>query len=82
MVDTQLLLGGVSNSNSSYGYGRGRRSSDRLPAYQRRSDAIAYGSPYQKAAALVDLVCSFYYIYLFTHTRARIFESLSFDFGF
>lgn len=28
---------------------------DRIPAFSRRSDAIAYGSPYQKAAALVDL---------------------------
>ncbi|GAB4859586.1 mitochondrial thiamine pyrophosphate transporter [Ancistrocladus abbreviatus] len=28
---------------------------DRLPLFNRRSDAIAYGSPYQKAAALVDL---------------------------
>lgn len=26
-------------------------------AFTRRSDAIAYGSTYQRAAALVDLVC-------------------------
>lgn len=34
--------------------GHGRRS-DGTANYTRRSDAIAYGSPYQKAAALVDL---------------------------
>ncbi|GMN53797.1 hypothetical protein TIFTF001_022926 [Ficus carica] len=34
--------------------GHGRRS-DGTASYTRRSDAIAYGSPYQKAAALVDL---------------------------
>ncbi|KAL8131341.1 two pore calcium channel protein 1A-like [Apium graveolens] len=27
----------------------------RLPTFNRRSDAIAYGSPYEKAAALIDL---------------------------
>lgn len=47
-MDTHLLLRGE-------GSGRLR---DRLPAFKRRSDAIAYGSSYQKAAALVDLVCS------------------------
>ncbi|KAL1817507.1 hypothetical protein DCAR_0521954 [Daucus carota subsp. sativus] len=36
------------------GEGSGRLR-DRIPAFSRRSDAIAYGSPYQKAAALVDL---------------------------
>lgn len=41
-------------------------SSSRLPkTYQRRSDAIAYGTRYQKAAALVDLVSSFTAINLF-----------------
>ncbi|KAI3765444.1 hypothetical protein L2E82_15477 [Cichorium intybus] len=41
------LLGGESSSR--WGVAGGRRD------YTRRSDAIAYGSPYQKAAALVDL---------------------------
>ncbi|KAI3718455.1 hypothetical protein L6452_19327 [Arctium lappa] len=41
------LLGGESSSR--WGVEGGRR------VYNRRSDAIAYGSPYQKAAALVDL---------------------------
>lgn len=41
------LLGGESSSR--WGVEGGRR------VYHRRSDAIAYGSPYQKAAALVDL---------------------------
>lgn len=41
------LLGGESSSR--WGVAGGRRD------YKRRSDAIAYGSPYQKAAALVDL---------------------------
>lgn len=40
------LLGG----ESSHGIGPRDR-------FNRRSDAITYGSPYQKAAALVDLVC-------------------------
>lgn len=40
------LLGGESSR------GGGRR------VFKRRSDAIAYGSTYQKAAALVDLVSS------------------------
>ncbi|KAK1396260.1 Two pore calcium channel protein 1 [Heracleum sosnowskyi] len=44
-METHLLLRGE-------GSGRLR---DRLPAFKRRSDAIAYGSSYQKAAALVDL---------------------------
>ena len=34
----------------------GWRNSGRLPRFDRRSDAITHGSPYQKAAALVDLV--------------------------
>lgn len=33
----------------------GWRNSGRLPRFNRRSDAITHGSPYQKAAALVDL---------------------------
>ncbi|XP_024987640.1 two pore calcium channel protein 1B [Cynara cardunculus var. scolymus] len=41
------LLGGETSSR--WGVAGGRR------VYKRRSDAIAYGSPYQKAAALVDL---------------------------
>lgn len=32
---------------------------DRKRVFGKRSDAIAYGSPYEKAAALVDLVCFF-----------------------
>ncbi|KAL8145683.1 hypothetical protein AgCh_003724 [Apium graveolens] len=44
-METHLLLRGE-------GSGRLR---DRLPAFKRRSDAIAYGSSCQKAAALVDL---------------------------
>ena len=31
---------------------------DLKPVFHRRSDVIAYGNPYQKAAALVDLVSS------------------------
>lgn len=46
-METHLLLRGE-------GEGSGRLR-DRLPAFKRRSDAIAYGSSYQKAAALVDL---------------------------
>lgn len=37
------------------GSGGVRRGPRRL--FDRRSDAIAHGSPYEKAAALVDLVC-------------------------
>ncbi|ONI17115.1 hypothetical protein PRUPE_3G138600 [Prunus persica] len=33
----------------------GEGSGDRLAVFRRRSDAITFGSPYQKAAALVDL---------------------------
>ncbi|CAI9280053.1 unnamed protein product [Lactuca saligna] len=45
-MDAALLEG---ESSSRWGVAGGRR------AYKSRSDAIAYGSPYQKAAALVDL---------------------------
>ncbi|KAL4585266.1 hypothetical protein LXL04_009882 [Taraxacum kok-saghyz] len=45
-MDAALLEG---ESSSRWGVAGGRRE------YKRRSDAIAYGSPYQKAAALVDL---------------------------
>nr|AMR58851.1 two-pore calcium channel [Primulina danxiaensis] len=46
--------GGGSGSGSGSGGGGGGRGS-RKNNYKRRSDAIAYGSAYQKAAALVDL---------------------------
>lgn len=46
-METALLGGGEGSSDSS------RR--DRRPLFNR-TDAIAYGSTYQKAAALVDLV--------------------------
>lgn len=52
-MDKPLLYGETSN-------GGGRR--DRL---YRRSEAITYGSPYQRAAALVDLV-TFYFPFLFS----------------
>ncbi|GMH12091.1 hypothetical protein Nepgr_013932 [Nepenthes gracilis] len=45
------LIGGESSSNGN----SNSNSRDRLPVFNRRSDAITYGSPYQKAAALVDL---------------------------
>ncbi|KAL6330572.1 hypothetical protein AAG906_040503 [Vitis piasezkii] len=37
------------------GESSGGRRRGQTPVFHRRSDAIAYGSPYQKAAALVDL---------------------------
>ncbi|KAL3509378.1 hypothetical protein ACH5RR_028779 [Cinchona calisaya] len=49
-METALLEGESSGGNSSP-----RRRGDRKGIYTRRSDAIAYGSTYQKAAALVDL---------------------------
>lgn len=51
-MEAALLEGESSRSSSGP-----RRRDDRTGAFLRRSDAIAYGSPYQKAAALVDLVC-------------------------
>ncbi|PON49665.1 Parvalbumin [Parasponia andersonii] len=45
----KALLSGESSSGVVRTDGSGR------PVYRRHSDAIAYGSPYQKAAALVDL---------------------------
>uniref|UniRef100_A0A7N0UKT4 EF-hand domain-containing protein n=1 Tax=Kalanchoe fedtschenkoi TaxID=63787 RepID=A0A7N0UKT4_KALFE len=36
-------------------HGSGSSSTHRTPGFRRRSDAIAYGTSYQKAAALVDL---------------------------
>lgn len=51
-MEAALLEGESSRSSSSP-----RRRDDRTGVFLRRSDAIAYGSPYQKAAALVDLVC-------------------------
>lgn len=52
-METALL--GVEGESS----GSPRR--DRKRIFNRRSDAIAYGSTYQKAAALVDLVSYCYY---------------------
>ncbi|KAL4585328.1 hypothetical protein LXL04_009946 [Taraxacum kok-saghyz] len=46
-MDAAALLGGESSSR--WGVAGGQRD------YKTRSDAITYGSPYQKAAALVDL---------------------------
>ncbi|KAJ4977183.1 hypothetical protein NE237_002289 [Protea cynaroides] len=37
------------------GDGSNQQDLERTKAYHRRSDAIAYGTPYQKAAALIDL---------------------------
>jgi len=37
----------------------GRSNNVRRQLFERRSDAITHGSPYQKAAALVDLVFFF-----------------------
>ncbi|KAI5338962.1 hypothetical protein L3X38_018234 [Prunus dulcis] len=45
-MDKKPLLGGE---------GSGVRCGDRSTGFRRRSDAITFGSPYQKAAALVDL---------------------------
>ncbi|KAL7215999.1 hypothetical protein ACSBR1_028029 [Camellia fascicularis] len=45
-MDKEAFLGGESS---------GGGSRDRSSHFSRRSDAIAHGSPYQKAAALVDL---------------------------
>lgn len=53
-----LLNDGSSSSNGGW---------QKRKTFHRRSDAIAYGTPYQKAAALVDLVCFlslFYFIFL------------------
>ncbi|KAL7000402.1 mitochondrial thiamine pyrophosphate transporter [Sarracenia purpurea var. burkii] len=49
-MDEALLRGERNGGGGSSNARRGR-----LPVLLRRSDAIAYGSPYQKAAALVDL---------------------------
>ncbi|XP_027126939.1 two pore calcium channel protein 1B isoform X3 [Coffea arabica] len=46
----EALLGGESSGTHSSAWGRIRKG-----GFSRRSDAIAYGSTYQKAAALVDL---------------------------
>lgn len=48
-MEESLLAGGSSSSSSS------RRQIPHV-RFKRRSDAIAYGSAYQRAAALVDLV--------------------------
>lgn len=45
----------ITEASSSGGAGAGAGYHKHKP-YQRRSDAIAYGTRYQKAAALVDLV--------------------------
>ncbi|KAI3468427.1 hypothetical protein Pfo_025090 [Paulownia fortunei] len=50
-MDAALLGGG--GGEAAGGSGSPRR--DRKRMFNRRSDAIAHGSPYQKAAALVDL---------------------------
>ncbi|XP_073307640.1 two pore calcium channel protein 1B isoform X2 [Primulina huaijiensis] len=49
--DTEAGFGVGGSGSGSGGGGRGGRKNN----YKRRSDAIAYGSAYQKAAALVDL---------------------------
>ncbi|CAL5391575.1 unnamed protein product [Camellia sinensis] len=52
--------GGGSSSSS-------RRSRDASALFRRRSDAITHGSPYQKAAALVDLYVACYIPILLPH---------------
>ncbi|KAI3472481.1 hypothetical protein Pfo_030869 [Paulownia fortunei] len=52
-MDVALLGGGGGGGEAAGGSGSPRR--DRKRMFNRRSDAIAHGSPYQKAAALVDL---------------------------
>lgn len=47
------------------GGGGGETSRGGRKPFNRRSDAIAYGSPYQKAAALVDLVSNSQFHYYF-----------------
>ena len=47
------LLGGESSGGRA---GFSPPEKDRGRVFGKRSDAIAYGSPYEKAAALVDLV--------------------------
>ncbi|GJM93576.1 hypothetical protein PR202_ga10142 [Eleusine coracana subsp. coracana] len=55
-VEGEASRGPASIGGSRSGFGDGGwRSAKR---YQRRSDALAYGDRYQKAAALVDLVGS------------------------
>lgn len=52
-VEGEEARGSASAGGSRFGSG-GRS----VKRYQRRSDALAYGDRYQKAAALVDLVGS------------------------
>lgn len=40
---------------------RKRPSLERSSAFKRGPDAIVNGSPYEKAAALIDLVCSYHF---------------------
>lgn len=59
------LLSGESSGGRA---GFGPPEKDRGRVFGRRSDAIAHGSPYEKAAALVDLVSSsFILIYNILH---------------
>lgn len=51
-MDESLLISG----ESSGGNGRQVGKRKEVHSYIRRSDAITHGSPYQRAAALVDLV--------------------------
>ncbi|KAF6155828.1 hypothetical protein GIB67_039159 [Kingdonia uniflora] len=51
-MERPLLVGQSSNNNARHG---DRDNHDNRKGYSRISDAIAYGDPYQKAAALVDL---------------------------
>lgn len=50
-MDEAFLSGGGEDAGGS---GRPRR--DHKPRFGRRSEAIAHGTTYEKAAALVDLV--------------------------
>lgn len=51
----ESLLGGGGGGGESSGSSTSRRQTPHV-RFRRRSDAIAYGSAYQRAAALVDLV--------------------------
>lgn len=56
-MDTGLLTEGSSNGGGGTSVINNNSNQRAHPKYGRRSNVIAYGSSYQKAAALVDLVC-------------------------
>lgn len=81
-MEAGLLTEGTSNGGDGITTTSSSNNNQRSqPKYGRRSNVIAYGSSYQKAAALVDLVCLYIInLYIFHEFLAFYFSSSKLEF--